>query len=144
MIRFPAGLSAVVALQFLAAPLPAQIGLASRPQTVQLSATKLGSVGIALSARPDASLAGGLATGVVTTWNLDPARTASLRLVAFFEGPASFAPSATLVLFEEPIAAGSAVRRRTDALQVRIELSDRPELPPGISPGTLTLVATTQ
>jgi len=185
--------SAVFGLQLLAAPLVAQIGLASGSQSVQLLATKRGSVGITLPAGTAATLPGELVAGpndfaplpVVTSWNLDPSRTASVRLVAFFDaparalatelgaipassvfgrvptgGPKSFAPftggqvvagggmlgvaGATLVLFAQPISGGNAVGTRTDELQVRIDLSGMPDLPPGTYTGTLNLVATTQ
>lgn len=193
MIRLATLSSAVLGLQLLAAPLAAQIGLASGSQSVQLLATKRSSVGIALPAGTTASLPGDLVTGandfaplpVITSWNLDPARTASVRLVAFFEtpahalaaelgaipagrvlgrvptgGPKSFAPftgdpvatgggmlgaaGGTLVLFAQPIAGGNAVGSRTDELEMRIDLSGLPDLPPGTYTGTLNLVATTQ
>ena len=190
----PATLCSVVfGLQLLAAPLAAQIGLASGSQSVQLLATKRSSVGIALPAGATATLPGDLVAGandfaplpVVTSWNLDPARTASVRLVAFFDaparalaaalgtipashvlgrvptgGPKSFAPftggpvatgggmlgsaGGTLVLFAQPIAGGNAAGSRTDELQMRIDLSGLPDLPPGTYTGTLNLVATTQ
>jgi hypothetical protein len=185
--------SAVLGLQLLAAPLAAQIGLASGSQSVQLLATKHGSVGISLPAGATATVPGDLVAGlndftplpVVTSWNLDPARTASVRLVAYFDapsralaaelgaipassvfgrvptgGPKSFAPftggpvaagsgmlgvtGGTLVLFSQPIAGGNAVGTRTDELQMRIDLSGQPDLPPGTYTGTLNLVATTQ
>ena len=193
MIRLATQFSVAVGLQLLAAPLVAQIGLASGSQSVQLLAAKRGSVGITLPAGAAATLPGDLVTGpndfaplrVVTSWNLDPARTASVKLVAFFEtparalaaelgaipassvlgrvptgGPKSFAPftggpvgtehgqvgaaGGTLVLFAQPIAGGNAVGSRTDELQMRIDLSGLPDLPPGTYTGTLDLVATTQ
>jgi hypothetical protein len=193
MTRLATQFSVALGLQLLAAPLAAQIGLASGSQSVQLLATKRGSVGIALPSGAAATLPGDLVAGandfaplpVVTSWNLDPARTASVRLVAFFEtparalaaewgaipassvlgrvptgGPKSFAPftgdavatgggilgavDGTLVLFAQPIAGGNAVGSRTDELQMRIDLSGLPDLPPGTYTGTLNLVATTQ
>jgi hypothetical protein len=193
MTRLATLFSVALGLQLLAAPLAAQIGLASGSQSVQLLATKRSSVGVALPAGAAATLPGGLVAGandftplpVVTSWNLDPARTASVRLVAFFEtparalaaelgaipassvlgrvptgGPKSFAPftagpvatgggmlgavGGTLVLFAQPIAGGNAVGSRTDELQMRIDLSGLPDLPPGTYTGTLNLVATTQ
>jgi hypothetical protein len=193
MTRLATLFSVAFGLQLFAAPLAAQIGLASGSQSVQLLATKRSSVGIALPAGPAATLPGDLVAGandfaplpVVTSWNLDPARTASVRLVAFFDtparalaaelgaipassvlgrvptgGPKSFAPftgdpvatgggmlgavGGTLVLFAQPIAGGNAVGSRTDELQMRIDLSGLPELPPGTYTGTLNLVATTQ
>lgn len=193
MVRPAAVLVVLATLQFLAAPLHAQLGLASSPQSVQLLATKRSSVGIMLPAGSAATLPGGLVTGtndfaplpVVTTWNVDPARTAAVTLVAFFDvpdralaadlgaipassvfgrvptgGPKSFAPftgspveagagrlgaaGGTLVLFAQPIAGGNAIGSRTDELQVRIDLSGMPDLPPGTYTGTLNLVAATQ
>ena len=193
MARLATLFSAFCGLQLLAAPLVAQIGLASGSQSVQLLATKRGSVGITLPAGAAATLPGDLVAGpndfaplpVVTSWNLDPARTASVKLVAFFDaparalaaelgaipassvfgrvptgGPKSFAPftgspvatgsgmlgvsGGTLVLFAQPIAGGNAVGSRTDELQMRIDLSGQPDLPPGTYTGTLNLVATTQ
>jgi hypothetical protein len=193
MARLATPFSVAVGLQLLAAPLVAQSGLASGSQSVQLLATKRGSVGITLPAGTVATLPGDLVAGtndfaplpVVTSWNLDPSRTASVRLVAFFEtparalaaergaipagrvlgrvptgGPKSFAPftgaavstdqgplgasGGTLVLFAQPIAGGTPAGSRTDELQVRIDLSGLPDLPPGTYTGTLNLVATTQ
>jgi hypothetical protein len=193
MVRLATQFSVALGLQLLAAPLVAQIGLASGSQSVQLLATKRGSVGITLPAGTTATLPGDLVTGandfaplpVVTSWNLDPSRTGAVRLVAFFEtptralaaelgaipassvlgrvptgGPKSFAPftgspvstaqgplgaaGGTLVLFAQPIAGGNAVGSRTDELQMRIDLSGLPDLPPGTYTGTLNLVATTQ
>jgi len=183
----------LTALQAFAAPLGAQIGPASAAQSVQLSATNRASVGVALPGGSEAALPGSLSDGpndfaplpVVTTWNVDPARTGALTLAAFFDapdraltgsdgaipasrvfgrvptgGPKTFAPftgpavvsgsgmvgvaGGTLVLFAQPISGANAVGRRRDELQVRIDLSDMPDLPPGDYRGTLNLVATTQ
>lgn len=193
MTRLATSFSAALGLQLLAAPLVAQIGLASGSQSVQLLATKRSSVGIALPGGAAATLAGELVTGpndfaplpVVTSWNLDPTRSASITVLAFFEtparalaaelgaipashvlgrvptgGPKSFAPftggpvsagagvlgamGGTLVLFAQPISSGNPFGSRTDELQVRIDLSGMPDLPPGTYTGTLNLVATTQ
>jgi hypothetical protein len=95
-MRSPLAMLVVLtALQAFAAPLGAQIGLASAPRSVQLTATKRASVGIALPGGSAASLPGGLLDGpndfaplpVVTTWNVDPARTAAVTLAAFFDAP---------------------------------------------------------
>jgi hypothetical protein len=51
---------------------------------------------------------------------------------------------ATLVLFTQPVSGAPAAGRRTDQLQVRIDLTGRPELPPGAYQGTLNLLAITQ
>jgi hypothetical protein len=184
---------ALSALQAVAAPLRAQIGLASSPQSVQLVATKRASVGIALPGGSAATLPGTLVDGfndfaplpVVTTWNVDPAHTGTVMLAAFFDaperalaaedgaipasrvygrvpagGPKSFLPftgpavvsgsgmigvaGGTLMLFAQPISTANAVGSRRDELQVRIDLSGMPELPPGGYNGTLNLMATTQ
>jgi hypothetical protein len=82
-------------LQALAAPLEAQMGLASPPRSVQLMATKRASVGVALPGGTAAPMPAGLTEGatdfaplpIVTTWNVDPSRTATLRLAAFFDVP---------------------------------------------------------
>lgn len=82
-------------LQAFAAPLGAQIGLASAAQSVQLVVTKRASVGVALPGGSAASLPGSLTEGpndfeplpVVTTWNVDPARTSAVTLAAFFDAP---------------------------------------------------------
>lgn len=180
-------------LQAFAASLRAQVGLASAAQSVQLIASKRASVGVALPGGSAASLPGSLSEGpndfaplpVVTTWNVDPARTGAVRLAAFFDtpdralagsdgaipasrvfgrvptgGPKTFAPftgpavasasgmvgvaGGTLVLFTQPISGANAVSSRRDELQVRIDLSDMADLPPGSYSGTLNLVATTQ
>ena len=193
MARLVTSFSAALGLQLLAAPLVAQIGLASGSQSVQLLATRPSSVGIALPGGTAATLAGELVTGpnnfaplpVVTSWNLDPTRSGSVTVLAFFEtparalaaelgaipssrvlgrmptgGPKSFAPftggplstgagimgamGGTLILFAQPISSRNALGSRTDELQVRIDLSGVPDLPPGTYTGTLNLVATTQ
>jgi hypothetical protein len=50
----------------------------------------------------------------------------------------------TLVLFSQPISPGSAAGRRTDQLQMRIDLTGWPDLPAGTYQGTLNLLAVTQ
>jgi hypothetical protein len=94
MLRTSA-LAALAATFGFTVPLSAQIGLSSSPQTVQLTATKHGSVSVALPAGGAAtipSLVQGLndfsPVPVTTSWNLDPAQTASVTLVAFFDSPA--------------------------------------------------------
>jgi hypothetical protein len=98
-----------------AAPLSAQIGLASLPQTVQLTAIKHGWVSVT-------------PVPVTTTWNLNPEQTAAVTLVAYFGTPAR----------------AGAVGRRTDDGWTRIDLTTMPGLPPGNDTGMLTLVAVTQ
>jgi hypothetical protein len=81
----------------LAAPLTVtgQVGLGSAVQPIQLMAVREASVGISLPAGTVATLAGSLTAGLndfaplplATSWNVDPARTASVTLVAYFEVP---------------------------------------------------------
>lgn len=96
MSRAVAAFLTLTVLQFPAAPVAAQIGLASGPQSVHLLATKRGSLGIAWPAGTQAAnpgrrpLAGATAVAtvpVVTSWNVDPARSAALTLVASFDPP---------------------------------------------------------
>jgi hypothetical protein len=186
-------LPTVVFLALLAAPLPAQVGLASSARSVVLTATKHGSVSVGLPSGGAATLPGSLGLGlndfaplpIETTWDLDPSRTSAVSLVAFFQAPeaalsgpgaaipssavwgrvptgspTSFAPftggtvqaggaaaganGATLVLFTQPVSSSAASGKRTDQLQVRIDLTGRPELPAGGYQGTLNLMAITQ
>jgi hypothetical protein len=130
------------------APLSAQIGLASSPQSIQLSAIKQGWVSVSLPAARSAE------PKVETSWNIDPRHAAPVTLVARYrpagqvpEGPQGAIPATLaegLVLFTQPIAETNVVGARTDALEVRIDPTTLPELPPGISTGTLNLVAITQ
>ena len=67
-------------------------------------------------------------------------------------GPKTFTPftggpvtaGGTLVLFTQAISDANAVGGRSDNLQVRIDLTGTPELPPGSYTGTLDLLAITQ
>lgn len=76
------------------APLSAQIGLASSPQSVRLSASKQGWVSVSLPAGGSASISG-LVSGandfpavpVATSWNVDPGQTATVTLLAHFAAP---------------------------------------------------------
>jgi hypothetical protein len=96
MARLATSFSAALGLQLLAAPVLAQVGLASGSQSVQLLAAKRSSVGIALPGGTAAVLPSDLVPGpndfaplpVVTSWNLDPTRSASVTVLAFFEAPA--------------------------------------------------------
>jgi hypothetical protein len=80
-----------------AAPLRAQIGLASGAVSVSLTATRMPSIGVSLPGGTAASLPGSLEPGpndfapfpIATTWDVDPAETASVSLVAYFESPAA-------------------------------------------------------
>lgn len=190
MIRI---LPALACLALLAAPLPAQVGLASSARNVGLTATKPGSVSVGLPSGGVATLPGSLGIGfndfaplpIETAWDLDPSRTSAVSLVAYFQAPAaaltgpgaaipssavwarvptgsptSFAPftggavqaggaaagstGATLVLFTQPVSGSAASGKRTDQLQVRIDLTGHPELPAGAYQGTLNLLAITQ
>ncbi|HET7600913.1 MAG TPA: hypothetical protein VFK09_11500 [Gemmatimonadales bacterium] len=177
----------------LAPGVAAQTGVGSPPQTVSIVATKVASVSVALPAGGKATLPGSLSSGVndftpvplVTSWDVDPARTATVSLVAYFGsapaalagpeaaiqtsrvlarvptgGPKSFTPftgaglagagaaagmpGASLVLFTQAIGPDNARGGRTDDLQLRIDLTPPPELPPGSYSGVLNLVAITQ
>ncbi len=180
-------------LALWAAPLGAQVGLASAATAVALSATKAASVSVTLPGGSSATLPGALVTGpndlapipVATSWEVDPRRTAAVALVAYFGqparalagsaaaipstavlgrvltgGPKSFTPftgspvatgstlagaaGGTLVLFTQAISDANAVGRRSDHLEVRIDLSGTPELPAGSYTGTLNLLVITQ
>ena len=82
-------------LALWAPALQAQIGLASTGTAVALSATKAASVSVSLPGGSSASLPGSLVTGpndfspipVTTAWEVDPKRTSSVALVAYFEQP---------------------------------------------------------
>jgi hypothetical protein len=152
-------LPAVAALALLAAPLVAQVGLASSARTVVLTATKPGFVSVALPSGNSASLPGSLGAGpndfaplpIETSWDLDPWSSSAVALVAYFTGGTIEAGTttagvagATLVLFTQPVPAPAAAGTRLDQLQMRIDLGGRPELPPGTYQGTLNLLAITQ
>ena len=146
----------LVVLAPLAAPVAAQVGLSSSARTVVLTATKPGSVGITLPGGSAATLPTALTLGandfaplpIETSWDLDPSRTSAVSLVAFFQSPGAAlvagVAGGTLVLFSQPISVESAAGRRTDQLQMRIDLTGRPDLPAGRYQGTLNLLAVTQ
>ena len=185
--------AALAALALWPASAGAQIGLASASTTVALSATKAASVSVSLPGGNAATLPGALVTGpnefaplpVTTSWDVDPAHTAAVALVAFFDqparalvgplaaipssavygrvptgGPKSFSPftgaaramgptlvgtaGGTLVLFTQTISDANSLGRRSDDLQVRIDLSGAPELPAGSYTGTINLLVITQ
>ena len=90
--------ASVLALSALAASrLDAQVGLASSARAVVLTATKHGSVSVALPGGTSANLSGDLGLGpndfapvaVETAWDLDPSQTSAVSLVAFFQAPAA-------------------------------------------------------
>ena len=139
----------LVVLALLAAPVAGQVGLSSSARTVVLTATKPGSVGITLPGGSAATLP------IETSWDLDPSRASAVSLVAFVQSPGAAlvagggaipagVAGATLVLFSQPISVASAAGRRTDQLQMRIDLTGRPDLPAGRYQGTLNLLAVTQ
>lgn len=74
----------------------AQTSVTSAVRSVAISATKVASVGITLPAGGSLTLPGSLASGVNdfsplpfrTSWSVDPARTARVSVVAYFEVPA--------------------------------------------------------
>lgn len=88
----------------------AQIGLASSVQTLALTATKQGQVGVALSGA-DAQRLG--VPAVSTRWNLDPAQTGSVALVAY----AGRTPAEGAV-FTQPISTANARGNREDQVRV--------------------------
>ncbi|HUR94854.1 MAG TPA: hypothetical protein VMY76_09750 [Gemmatimonadales bacterium] len=185
--------TALAALAVWSAKLEAQIGLTSATAAVALSATKAASVSVSLPGGNSATLPGTLVTGpndftpisVSTAWDVEPDRTGSVALVAFFDqpthalvGPAAVIPSAavygrvptggpksfasftggpvvtgpvaagsaggTLVLFTQQISGTNALGGRSDDLQMRIDLTDSPELPAAQYAGTLNLLVITQ
>src|SRR2546427_11145674 len=89
-------LGILTALALWAAPLRAQIGLASATTAVALSAAKVASVSVSLPGGSSATLPGALVTGpndftpipVSTAWEVDPRRTAAVAVVAYFQQPA--------------------------------------------------------
>jgi hypothetical protein len=167
MLWTSARLASLVVLT--AAPLRAQIGLASASASVSLTATRMPSIGVSLPGGSAASLPGSQETGpndfapfpIATTWDVDPAETASVSLVGYFESrPRSFSPftesgrringgmagsrRGTLLLFTQPISDATAKGSRTDGMQVRIDLSGWHHLPAGTYRGTLNLLAITE
>ena len=74
----------------------AQTGTTSAVRTVAITATKLASVGITLPAGGSLTLPGSLSSGLndfsplpfTTSWSVDPAQTARVSVLAFFEVPA--------------------------------------------------------
>jgi hypothetical protein len=86
----------LAAAMLLAPALLAQTGATSPVRTIAISATKLASVGITLPAGGSLTLPGSLSSGIndfsplpfTTSWSVDPAQTASVAVLAFFEVPA--------------------------------------------------------
>jgi hypothetical protein len=190
----PSRAAALLAVAHVLGPAArAQTSATSAIRTVAITATKLASVGITLPAGGSLTLPGSLSSGVndfsplpfTTSWSVDPAQTARVSVVAYFEAPAralangsaaipttailgrvpsgspqSFArftqasvvagganvgaAGGSLTLVSEPIGAENAIGERTDQLQMRIDLTGSPALPPGTYAGTLNLVAITQ
>jgi hypothetical protein len=141
----------------LAAPAPvfAQIGLSSAPQSVHLSAVKQGWVSISLPGGAPVSPIDAQPVPVATSWNVDPARTGSVTLLARVDSGGGAIPASRLlgrstgpvrgtILFTQPIDAANPIGTRTDGLDIRIHLPTSPGLPPGMYTGTLILVAITQ
>jgi hypothetical protein len=88
--------AALAALALWPASLGAQVGLASAGAAIALSATKVASVSVSLPGGNSATLPGALVTGpndfiplaVATSWDVDPAHTAAVTLVGYFDQPA--------------------------------------------------------
>ena len=87
---------------------------------------------------PSSAVSARVATGTPTGFT--PFTGAAVRT----GGTVAGVPGATLVLFTQPVTGSAATGRRTDQLQVRVDLTGRPELPPGAYQGTLNLLAITQ
>lgn len=95
-----------LALAVLAAPVEAQVGLASSARNVVLTATKLGSVRVTLPAGGSATLPGSLGAGpndfapvpIETVWDLDPSQTSAVSVVAFFQAPGAALSSGSSVI----------------------------------------------
>jgi len=136
--------AAFASLALAASPLDAQVGLASSARSVVLTATRHGSVSVALPGGNSATLPGALGSGpndlapvaIETAWDLDPSQTSAVTLVAYF----SANPSSVILA----VTAGTAAGSRTDRLQVRIDRSGGRSLPAGQYQGTLNLLAITQ
>lgn len=90
-------LFALLGLGLAASPLAAQVGLASPARGVVLTAVKQGAVRVRLPALGVTLSRGDLVPGlndfspvaIETVWDLDPARTAGVSLVAYFETPSA-------------------------------------------------------
>lgn len=141
-------LIALAGLALPASPVAGQVGLASSGHTLALTATRHGSVRVALPGGSGAPLPGSpgfgfgdlAAVAVETAWDLDPSATSALSLVAFLPGSAP-AGTAGTVLFSRPAGAAGA---RTDWLAMRIEFDGWTGLPGERYRGTLNLLAITQ
>jgi hypothetical protein len=96
------------ALLLAAAPLEAQAGLSSGLQAVSLIAIKPATAGVTITGGSAQTLAGPLRAGAIndfaapvellTAWNLDPAQTAAITVVAYFDAPAQALVSGSGVL----------------------------------------------
>jgi hypothetical protein len=127
-------LGIMVALAGWAPPLHAQVGLASAGSTLALSASKAASVGISLrdvggSGREDLTR-----VPIATRWELDPARTGAVALVAFMPRAARaearvasggakrfarFEGTDATVVFVQRVSPLSPIGRRMDELTLR-------------------------
>lgn len=140
-----------VGFALLAPPVVAQVGLSSSAQTVVLTATKHGSVRVALPLGSSSALPGSLGLGpndvtplaIETAWDLDPSSASAVTLRAFFRAPAAGTAGGTVVLFSQPVTGGGA-GRRTDRLEMRLDVGGWTARPPGPCQGTLNLLAITQ
>ena len=138
-------LIALAGLALLASPVAGQVGLASSAHTVVLTAIRHGSVRVALPGESSATFPGSLGLGpddlaplaVETAWDLDPAATSAVSLVAFLTEPG-------VVLLSRPITGGSATGTRTDRLDMRNDVTGWTGPSPGQYQGTLNLLAVTQ
>jgi hypothetical protein len=130
-MRYRLGIMA--ALAGWAPPLRAQVGLASAGSTLALSASKAASVGVSL---PDVGIGGDDLTRVpiATRWELDPARTGTVTLVAFVPRAARSEPwvarggakrfarfegTDASVVFVQRVSPLSPIGRRIDELTLR-------------------------
>jgi hypothetical protein len=93
MLHLPAFLAGASLL--LGAPLAAQVGLASTPRSVTLSATRLPSVAVMIPETATAGRATSLAIAsnrggslaLTTSWNVDPAEPLGITLLGFMDAP---------------------------------------------------------
>lgn len=90
-------LAVLTGLAAAAAPVAAQVGLASPAQSLQLTATRHGSVGVGLAS-----------VSIDMAWDPSPGHTSAVTLVAYTTGVETLSGSgAPLVLFTRSMAPGS-------------------------------------
>lgn len=135
-------LTAIAAALSFAAPLPAQLGLASSPRPLQLTAVKHGWVSISLPAIDPAPRSTSLSAGIAAAWNVPAEQSTRLTLVAHLASGRLVPRSA--VLYTGAITGDHALGGRTEALQVEVDSTMSPGPTPGTHTGTLTLVVVTQ